>query len=541
VDEEMDKDKEIYQFVKKVRFRLAWQEILDKFQTALAGGLLAGLVISLFSLLVPFYYAPHLEIVLILLCVPAAVITGLRSAPDMTRAALAADEKGHKERISTALYLAGSENPFAGLQKKDALASIAGFQIRKEFPFWISRKRALLAFLLALLFLGSCFLESPSRQRAADAHAQRERVKEAVAEIEKVEDVLDELKENRKLSESEIEKLKEQLKLSKEKLSDAETIKELQKEQERLARKLADAGSSAKNKTLAETLGSASQSTKQLQEKNRQAMLKEAQDALDKAENGSGEDKENAYEKLSELAEMTGDQALQNAVENYRNSNYAGPGFAAARSALNQTAGMMAGSYSMAGNPGSSQDGSPNASVSQSGRPSADNRNNGNNGNGSGSGQGNGSQNGQSNQNGSKSGSGSGQGNQGNGSGNGSSGSGSGSGNGNGGQGGGSGSGNGGGWNYGSKVGREGAAKVDESITVPEGVSGDDENLTGQTNGNESSSYVKSSQSQSWAGSKVSYGSVSGEYKEKAYRKLDGASYPDRLKEQIRDYFDGLN
>ena len=51
----------------------------------------------------------------------------------------------------------------------------------------------------------------------------------------------------------------------------------------------------------------------------------------------------------------------------------------------------------------------------------------------------------------------------------------------------------------------------------------------------------RADQSNAVAGNKVDYGKVSAEYKQKAYKQVDGASYPAKLKKQIRNYFDGLN
>ena len=86
----------------------------------------------------------------------------------------------------------------------------------------------------------------------------------------------------------------------------------------------------------------------------------------------------------------------------------------------------------------------------------------------------------------------------------------------------------------------EGSAKVNENVTIPDGTVGNDDNLSGKANGNNTSTKQKSSQANTWSGNKVSYGQVSGQYKEKAYKKVNGSSYPGKMKEKIRDYFDGL-
>jgi len=71
---------------------------------------------------------------------------------------------------------------------------------------------------------------------------------------------------------------------------------------------------------------------------------------------------------------------------------------------------------------------------------------------------------------------------------------------------------------------------------------GNDDNLNGNNNGDkEGSTYEKSNDSKAWAGNKVNYGEVSGEYKKKAYSKMEGSNYPKKMKNKIKNYFDGLN
>ena len=102
-------------------------------------------------------------------------------------------------------------------------------------------------------------------------------------------------------------------------------------------------------------------------------------------------------------------------------------------------------------------------------------------------------------------------------------------------------SGTGAGWNRGNNAGQERDAKTAENVTIPDGESGQDENLTGKANSKGSSQKTTSDQANTWSGNKVDYGQVSGSYKKKAYKQIDGASYPAELKKQIRNYFDGLN
>lgn len=98
----------------------------------------------------------------------------------------------------------------------------------------------------------------------------------------------------------------------------------------------------------------------------------------------------------------------------------------------------------------------------------------------------------------------------------------------------------GGGWSTGSEEGISGRSDRMEDITVPTGETGDDENLTGKSNGNDSSYYGRSDSGRAWSGDKVTYTDVSASYKERAYNQVDGGSYPNEMKDKIKKYFDGF-
>ena len=209
---------------------------------------------------------------------------------------------------------------------------------------------------------------------------------------------------------------------------------------------------------------------------------------------------------------------MKKAAEEYKASSYSDGDYANAERALNETLSNMASNRTdLADNSNGTNNNQNNAGQSNS--QNGNQTNSGNSGSNQNGGQNSGGQG--NNQNGRG---GSGQNGNGNGSGNGGSGNSSGS-----------------GWNYGSKEGQAGARKTNENITVPDGEMGEDENLTGKANGNNSSTKEKSNQSQTWSGNKVSYGEVSAEYKKKAYKKVNGSSYPGKLKDKIKNYFDGLN
>ncbi len=525
-------DLKIKQFVYRVRARLKEQQIITNLIKYVGIGLSVGILLSFISMVIPFYYAVPAAAGVIIIFFIIGIIMGIRRTPSPMDAALLADARGHKEKISTAFFLKGKEDPFSTLQKKDALQIIEHFQIRREFPIHLQWKRVLLMLGLALVFVTSTMIDTPARD---EARVGKDVAKEAEEDIARLEKIEKKLEENKEISETEAAEMKEQIETAKKELSEVDSREDLKKAEDRIIKKMEIAGEKTENKTLSETLSEAAKEAGEAAEKRESDLAKEAEEALARAEKGSKKDKQEAYEKLKKLADSMGDEALKKAAEEYKASSYSDGDYANAERALNETLSNMASNRTdLADNSnGTASSGNNNQNnAGQSNSQNSNQTNSGNSGNNQNGGQNSGGQG--NNQNGSQN-----SGNTGNGQ-NGQGGSGQ-NGNGNGSGNGGSGNSSGGGWNYGSKEGQEGARKTNENITVPDGETGEDENLTGKANGNNSSTKEKSNQSQTWSGNKVSYGEVSAEYKKKAYKKVNGSSYPGKLKDKIKNYFDGLN
>lgn len=522
-------DSIIKQFVYRVRARLREQQIITNLIKFVGIGLSLGVIISFISLVIPFYYAVPVAVGMVIIFFMVGIIVGVRKTPSAMDAALQADAKGHKEKISTAFFLKGKEDPFSILQKRDALKIMGSFQIRKEFPLRFQWKQVFMVLGMALVFITSSLIDTPARENARLRNAVVKEAKEDIARLEKVEKKLEDSKE---ISETEAAEMKEQIKTAKRELSEADSREDLKKAEERITKKMEMASEKTDNRKFSEIMGEAAEEAKEAAEKRESDLAKEAKEALAKAEKGNKRDKQEAYEKLKKLADIMGDDALKKAAEEYRESSYSESDYANAQRALNETLdNMISNQTDFANNSNNTHSSNNNNqsnsqnNASQSNNQNGSQSNSGNQNNSQNSGQNSGSQNNGSNN------SQNGQGNSGQ----------NGGGNSSGNDGNGSGNGSGGGWNYGSKDGREGARKTNEDITVPDGETGDDENLTGKANGNNSSTKQKSSQSQTWSGNKVSYGEVSGKYKKKAYKKVNGSNYPGKLKDKIKNYFDGLN
>ncbi len=482
-------DEQIRKFVYRIRGRLREQQVVSNLVNWSACGLLAADVISLTSLVVSFYYAALSAAVIVALLFAAGAVIGICKTPKPMQAALQADAKGYKEKISTAYFLIGREDAFSRLQKKDALQVMEGFAVKKEFPVRLPGKRVALLAVLALVFALTIQVDTPARKEARTKHRVGQEAKEDIARLEKVEKQIAEQKD---ISPKETEILKEQLKQAGEEIKEADTLAELKKAEERIAKKLEMAAGRMENETLSEIAEQGAKEVEDAATGREEELAKAAKEAMEQAENGSKKDKEKACESLEALADQTENEALEDAAASYRDSDYAQNEYKNAQKKLENALngdGVQPGDkqeYAQGGN--EQQQGGQNSSGS--------------------AGEGNGGANGQG-----------------------------GSGNDKGGQGQSTGS----GWNKGSKEGGEGPGRTDESITVPEGEVGSDDNLTGKANSSGNKETGKTNQSSAWSGSKVNYGKVSGAYKEKAYKKVEGSNYPVKLKDRIKNYFDGLN
>lgn len=504
-------DIKIKQFVYRVRSRLREQCIIDNLITFAEGGMLIAVLVSLVALVIPFYYAILVATTVLVLSFFGGIIWGVRKTPSAMQAALMADARGHKEKISTALYLQGKEDAFSQMQKKDAIRIVEQFHIRKEFPIRVVWKQVGVLLLLTIVFVVSSLVDTPAKQEALVKHDVKQEAKEEVARLEKVEK---ELEKNPELAKNEVADIKEQIENAKKELKEAESYEDLKKAEERINKKMEMASKDVKDQTLGEMLEQAVKDAEDQRKQELEELAKEAKEALEKAQKGSEKEKEQAYQKMKKLAAATGDEQLAEAAESYKNSEYSDGDYANATQSLKKTTQNLQNSdYAQNNQNNKSNNSNQNSTNSQNTNNQNGNQNTGNQKQGS-DGQGNNGQ-GNNGQNGE--------------------GQGAGSGNGNGGGGGGA------GWNYGGKDGKEGLQKAKEDITIPDGELGDDGNLTGKANGNENSQKQKSDQSQTWSGNKVDYDKVSGEYKDKAYKKVNGSNYPSKLKDKIKDYFNGLN
>lgn len=491
-------DQIIWKFVHKVRRRIGGQVVRRTLCDVACIGLVLACGISFFSLFVPFYYAVYVESIVLGSAVFVGIGLGIHRVPTLEQAALWADDKGYQEKITTAFGLRGKEDPFSMLQKQDAVAVIANLSVAKLFPFKISVQRVIVLLLLAVLLAGGNLLDSPSRQYAREHHAVQVEVKKETAKVEKVER---QLTNKESVSETEIAKVQNQLEQTKKELTKVESAKELQQVKERYLKKMQQTAEQTTDTKLRKALQKQAKQIKREQEEQKKKLARDAKQAMTQAKDGKGKEQKLAYDKVKEYAQTNGLEELETQIEEYKQSDYSETDYVKANATLTRSLQNTDRASRLTQKNAKSPDNreSNSGTRMQKDSNSESQTGNGNSANGNSQGRNN-------------NGTGSNGGNQ-----------------------------SGSGWNRGSDMGQEGSRKTTDTVTIPEGTLGEDDNLTGKVDDSGQMQKSKADQANAVAGNKVDYSKVSAEYKQKAYKQVDGASYPAKLKKQIRNYFDGLN
>ena len=491
-------DQIIWKFVHKVRRRIGGQVVRRTLCDVACIGLVLACGISFFSLFVPFYYAVYVESIVLGSAVFVGIGLGIHRVPTLEQAALWADDKGYQEKITTAFGLRGKEDPFSMLQKQDAVAVIANLSVAKLFPFKISVQRVIVLLLLAVLLAGGNLLDSPSRQYAREHHAVQVEVKKETAKVEKVER---QLTNKKSVSETEIAKVQNQLEQTKKELAKVESAKELQQVKERYLKKMQQTAEQTTDTKLRKALQKQAKQIEREQEEQKKKLARDAKQAMTQAKDGKGKEQKLAYDKVKEYAQTNGLEELETQIEEYKQSDYSETDYVKANATLTRSLQNTDRASRLTQKNAKSPDNreSNSGTRMQKDSNSESQTGNGNSANGNSQGRNN-------------NGTGSNGGNQ-----------------------------SGSGWNRGSDMGQEGSRKTTDTVTIPEGTLGEDDNLTGKVDDSGQMQKSKADQANAVAGNKVDYSKVSAEYKQKAYKQVDGASYPAKLKKQIRNYFDGLN
>ena len=530
----------VIRFLRQARIRLSLGVLVDVMLKALAAGFLVGAVINLIALFVPIYGAFAISwIVLLLVCI-IGFFYGVLHFPGFKKTALEIDKKGLQERLTTFVEMEkmGLSPEWQKLQTEDTYKAVCDFNLKEKVKITINKKVLYALVGMIGLFTVAAVLPSPNKELAIILHEQKDAVQGEIEKVEEAKKQLEELKELNTLTEAElaeIEKMQNILEKAREELSEAQTKEEMEKALERLETKTLQQLSEVQHKSqsgqnksseikkkLEEFLKKQENKSKEefsaeelkdiLEAEELENLRQEILEELEKAREEllsqlSEEELEELMKKLEELEEM-----LEELEGNLSEGSLSKEQLEALLEALQEASQNGSLSEAMSGQLAQIMDGTLGIMMPSGQLANGLSGLSGNNGNGNGTGNNPG--------NGAGTGNGSGQG-----------------------QGNGNGSGIGGGKNYGSKNGIEkenNRADSNEQITIPGRNVGKDENLTGQSVEGESYQTI-GGEGLTWAGEKVNYNEVAGEYTKEAYSRIENNEVPKGMEDVVKSYFEGIN
>ena len=164
----MEADKLIEKVVKNARKRLCKIKFYKGLLLFLIIGLSLWGLMQLISLIVPFYSATIIGIILCIVTLIVGIIITVVRYPSMKEAALKLDSKGFKERVTTSMELRGKKDIFSTMQKNDTLEKTAGISMRKIFPMKINKLLFLFLFLSSMFVLTTAMIPAKTKEIAIE-------------------------------------------------------------------------------------------------------------------------------------------------------------------------------------------------------------------------------------------------------------------------------------------------------------------------------------------------------------------------------------
>ena len=170
-------------------------DFLKNLAFALSVGAGAGIVIQVFSLVIPMYYANIYTGIALLAAVATAAAVSRGRRITMERTALVMDGFGFQERIVTAYGHLKEEDMMSLLQRRDAMEQLKIHRDWIRIPLWPDAKRVALPLALLVVMTGLVFVPSQVREKAREIHQIQQEAQEQVQEIEEILEELEKLEE----------------------------------------------------------------------------------------------------------------------------------------------------------------------------------------------------------------------------------------------------------------------------------------------------------------------------------------------------------
>lgn len=531
-------DKKIIEILKPLRLKFYFSRLLMYFSYSLLGFSMALLVLMILSKIVPIPFIWTKIAITFITCLIIGVLWSIYKIPSYYETAKLIDGFGLNERTITALELKGDNSKLAELQKRDALNNLTKENLKKKIYMKPSKKLVILTVVMILSSILVGFINTKSSQLALIKEKNKELINEEIENIEKVEK---NLKEDDQLSMEEKEQIEKLIEEAKRELEMSENTKDISKIALKTKKELERIENEIKQEKIADIVNkfADNQFTKELAESLKNKDAGKLRESIEKmAEQLKNIDKEqlsNLANEMSKLAEQFKDnkvlnEALRQLSESMSQSiegNMNNGNILNELNDLSESLLDLMNDYQVSEAISQLNESLENLSNVEQNFQGNNNSNGQPNTSGSGNNsQGNDSQNGNGQGNGQVQGSGEGEGNG--------AGEGSSSGNEN--------STNNSSGQSGNKEGSEKIVKDYESIFTPKNIDSNGENsqVHGEINNSGDKDIIQIKKFGDIKGESMPYKEVLNIYKQNAYKRLENDNIPPNMKEIIRKYFSDL-
>ncbi len=293
----------LLKFISGIRARLNLKVYIEYIMFSVGAGLFAGLIIEIYALIRPLYYA-HLYLVL---CIASGVVAGtviyFFHRKSMKQAALYIDSFGFNERVITAYEMSDREDCTAVLQRNDTLDFIENKKDSVKVRLLPEVKKIIVFSVLLVITAVCALIPSKARDEAVLQHEIAEIAEEKQEEIDEIIEELEEIDiaELSPEQADELDKIKEAFEASKTEYSQASSYEALAQADNKLEYKYSEATialnemaeQTKSNSELSSQLSAAAESASNNQNGQNNQGSQQGQNSQNGQNNQSGQSGEN--------------------------------------------------------------------------------------------------------------------------------------------------------------------------------------------------------------------------------------------------------
>lgn len=310
-------DKELISSLRKIKFRICRNLIIDQLIWGAIVGLCCGSLVCIAALLIPLYKVNLIIYKLIAVGIGIALISSFIRIPKNKEIAYKADELGLKERMSTSIELIGKEDGFAQLLKKDAISKLEQLDYKHELNYILKRKQIIIFIISIIIILGSIFIRTPAKTKAEEKYKfqimQEDETKNIVIEEEI-------LNKSSSLSKEDKEALLNSLTSLKKEIKEAKSISEIENSLTKFQIETEEMKQKYSEKDLNNVVSglSKNESTSNLaqavQSGNKEAISQAINNLPESLKNASSQDVEDIAKNFAQMAKNSEDEDLKKSL-----------------------------------------------------------------------------------------------------------------------------------------------------------------------------------------------------------------------------------